>query len=58
MEVINIIKWLDESNVAYVLFWLGCVVMYGMVNVQTARIKVLRKQRDMYKKGWIEERRK
>ena len=58
MEVINIIKWLDESNVAYVLFWLGCVVMYGMVYVQNARIKVLRKQRDMYKKGWIEERRK
>ena len=58
MEVINIIKWLDESNVAYVLFWLGCVVMYGMVYVQTARIKVLKRQRDMYKKGWIEERRK
>ena len=58
MEVINIIKWLDESNVAYVLFWLGCVVMYGMVYAQTARIKVLKRQRDMYKKGWIEERRK
>jgi hypothetical protein len=56
--MIDVIKWLDESNVAYVLFWLGCVVMYGMVCVQTARIKVLRKQRDMYKKGWIEERRK
>lgn len=58
MEVINIIKWLDESNVAYVLFWLGCVVMYGMVCMQSKRIKVLKNQRDMYKKGWIEERRK
>ena len=56
--MIEIIKYLDESGVMYILCLLGSIYLYVIIERQYHQIISLKKQRDAFKSWLIMERQK
>ena len=56
--MIDFIRWLDSTGIAYALFYFGAIALWLITERQHDQIKALKKQRDTFKSWLIMERQK
>ena len=56
--MIDFIRWLDSTGIAYALFYFGAIALWLITERQHDQIKALKKQRDTFKAWLILERKK